>query len=107
MLGRVLFALVCLIIATGLLLPVYPTEVAAPGTVGARDMLIADAAAAGCGDCQSAATGGGVRCDPALPGAAAARPPCLHLTVYLIIRPLPATVQPGDPRLLRPRLPTI
>ena len=107
MLGRLLFALVCVIIATGLLLPVYPMEVATPGTADAEDMLVADTAAPACGGCGSAVASAGVPCDHAAPAPAAAREACLHLTVYLIIRPLPATGQPGDPKLLRPRLPTI
>jgi hypothetical protein len=105
MLGRVLFAVVCVIIATGLLLPVYPTEVAMPGTADARDMLVAGTRASACGDCDQAAASGRVACDRALQ--VAARKDCLHLTVYLIIRPLPLQERPGEPQLLRPRIPTI
>ncbi len=79
MLGRVLFAVVCLIIATGLLLPIYPAEVAtAPGVAGGQDMLIADSGAPGCRDCASAA---GAACSAGCPcphalvaGSAPARP---------------------------------
>jgi hypothetical protein len=108
MLGRVLFALVCVVIATGILLPIYPTEVAAPGVASARDMMLADAAAAGCRDCKPAAAS--LRalavCGHAGPIAAGPGKACLHLTVYVVVRPLPLTGRPGL-QLLLPKLPTI
>jgi hypothetical protein len=107
MLGRTLFAVVCLIIATGLLWPVYPTELAFPASAAARDMLIADTAASACGQCGPAAVIGERPCPPGPPAAAEADKHCFDLTVYLILRPLPAKEQPGDPQLLPPRLRTI
>ncbi len=112
MLGRVLFAVVCLIIGTGLLLPIYPAEVAAPERADAQNMLIADSAAPGCRDCTSAASGGGrclAGCLCGTSGRAATAPAraCLRLTVYLIVRPLPASGPSSEPQLLAPKLPTI
>jgi hypothetical protein len=108
MLGRALFALVCLIIAAGLLLPVYPAEVDTPRSADARDIVIADTAAPGCGVCGPAAVASGSGpCERALPAAAAAPKDCLNLTVYLILRPLPKAGQAGDPQLLAPKLKTI
>jgi hypothetical protein len=103
MLGRALFALVCLIIAAGLLLPEYPGEVAAPRSSDARDSVIADAAARG----SAAIISGGGTCERASPAAAAAPKDCLNLTLYLILRPLPKAGQAGDPQLLAPKLKTI
>jgi hypothetical protein len=103
MMGRALFALVCLIIAAGLLLPVYPGEVAAPRSADARDIVIADTAARGA----AAIASGSGTCEPAPPAVAAAPKDCVNLTVYLILRPLPKAGQAGDPQLLAPKLKTI
>jgi hypothetical protein len=112
MLGRVLFTVVCLVIGTGLLLPIYPAEVAAPGRADAQGMLIADSAASGCRDCTPAASEegrclAGCVCGHALLGATAPARACLRLTVYLIVRPLPVSGRPSEPQLLPPKLPTI
>jgi hypothetical protein len=112
MLGRVLFVLVCLIIATGLLLPVYPAEVATPKVASAQDMLVADIGTPGCRDCASAARVGapcqaGCPCGRAAPATGDPARACLHLTVYLIVRPLPASGPRSEPQLLAPKLPTI
>jgi hypothetical protein len=110
MLGRVLFALVCLIIATGLLLPIYPAEVevATPGVADAQDMLVADAGAAACRNCPTVAARLVGRCLTRAPSAAAGPTrACVHLTVYLVVRPLPVPGRPGEPQLLPPKLPTI
>jgi hypothetical protein len=108
MLGRVLFALVCLIIATGILLPIYPTEVEAPGVASARDMMAADTAVTGCGDCKPTAASQRVLavCGHTRPIAAAPERACLHLTVYVLVRPLPLNGRPGF-QLVLPKLPTI
>jgi hypothetical protein len=107
MLGRALFALVCLIIAAGLLLPVYPGEDVAPRSADARDIVIADTAP-GCGVCGPAAVASGSGpCERASPAAAAAPKDCVNLTVYLILRPLPKAGQAGDPQLLTPKLKNI
>ncbi len=112
MLGRVLFAVVCLTIATGLLLPIYPAEVASPRLAAAQDMLIADTGASGCRDCASAAALGApcpaaCPCGHALLGPSVPTRACLHLTVYLVVRPLPVSGRPSEPQLLPPKLPTI
>ena len=84
MLGRALFALVWLIIAAGLALPLYPPDVATPGPPAAGSALLAaDTTVSGCENdvddagCRSTQT------------ASAAPEPCVSLTVYLIVRPLP------------------
>jgi hypothetical protein len=110
MLGRVLFAVVCLIIATGLLLPIYPADVdvASPGGADAQDMLITDAGPTGCRGCATAAARVVTRCLADAPASAAAVPAgtCVRLTVYLVVRPLPAP-GPAGPQLLPPKIPTI
>ena len=91
MLGRVLFAFVWLIIAAGLVLPLYPPDVATPGTpAAATALLVADTTTSGCqADAEDAGCHSACRCGPALSPAAAAPEPCVRLTVYLVIRPLP------------------
>lgn len=52
MLGRVLFALVWLVIAAGLLLPLYPSDVAAPRSAAVDPVLPATGSrTAACEDC--------------------------------------------------------
>ena len=105
MLGRVLFALVWLIIAAGVTLPRDPPDVATPGPpAAATALLVADTVTSGCenhvdgADCRSACP-----CAPALPAATAATEACVSLTVYLVVRPLPSapsfTPQPPPPKL--------
>jgi hypothetical protein len=112
MLGRVLFAVVWLIIAAGLVLPLYPSDRAAPGlAVAGGTLMVADTAAPGCEDCAAAdlaAAGcrGSCACWQVLPAASAARVACLSLTVYLITRPLPAG-QASGPQPLPPKPPAI
>lgn len=89
MLGRALLAVVGLIIAAGAVLPVYPGDVAAPGSVRAQGVPIADSLVSECRDCAS----GESRvtrcrlvcaCDPVRPAAgshAAALSPSVHLIV--------------------------
>jgi len=100
MLGRVLFALVWLIIAAGVTLPLYPPDVATPGPPAAATALpVADTMASSCenhvdgADCRSACP-----CAHALPAASAAPERCVRLTVYLVVRPL-FTPQPPPPKL--------
>ena len=82
MLGRALFALVCLIIAAGLALPMYPPDVARPGPPAAGSALLAaDTTTSGC---ENDVDGAGCRSTQAASAA-----PCVSLTVYLIVRPLP------------------
>ena len=56
MLGRVLFAFVCLIIAAGLVLPLYPRDVVTSVVAAASDPVqpVAASDAFGCGDCSVA-----------------------------------------------------
>ena len=56
MLGRVLFAFVCLIIAAGLVLPLYPRDVVTSVVAAASDPVqpVAATDAFGCGDCSVA-----------------------------------------------------
>ena len=91
MLGRALFTLVWLIIAAGLALPLYPADVATPGAPAAASaLLVADTTASGCPDLfEDAGCGSTCPCAPALAAAAAAEP-CVGLTVYLVVRPLPS-----------------
>ena len=56
MLGRVLFAFVCLIIAAGLVLPLYPRDVVTSVVAAASDPVqpVAASDAFGCGACSVA-----------------------------------------------------
>ena len=105
MLGRVLFALVLLIIAAGVTLPLYPLDVATPRPpAAATALLVADTPTSGCPhhdedvDCRSTCP-----CGQALATASPAREACVSLTVYLVVRPLPlapsVTPQPPPPKL--------
>ena len=112
MLGRVLFAFVWLIIAAGLVLPLYPSDRAAPDVAAAESaLLIADATAPGCEACPTAA-GMGAGCNSAcacwqpLPAAAASPTTCFSLTVYVIARPLPSATS-SSPQPLPPKPPAI
>ena len=110
MLGRGLFALVWLIIAAGLLLPLYPADVSAPGSAGGEvAAVLADVTEAGCAPCVPAAadgadcgprTGGGVTAAPAALAA------CGRLTIHLVVQPEPPDriLEPAAPL---PRLPLV
>ncbi len=101
MLGRILFALVTLIITAGVLLPVYPSDgerlaIAAPDAA----LLVADD---GSSDCQAgvpAARGG--PCGHVLTTVGPSPGASFGLTVYLIVRPLPSRpsseLQPLPPK---------
>jgi hypothetical protein len=82
--GRVLFALVWLIIAAGLVLPLYPPDVAIPGPPAAAPALLA--AHTTTPGCENHADGAGC---PSTRTASPAPKPCVSLTVYLVVRPLP------------------
>jgi hypothetical protein len=111
MLGRALFALVCLIIAAGAILPMYPRDVERPGPLSADPaLLIANFAATDCGDCVPGDADGArcrsvCSCDRVLPTASAPEPR-FSLTVHLVVLPLPAGLS-FEPRPLPPRLPAI
>jgi hypothetical protein len=93
MLGRALFSLVCLIIAAGALLPMYPSDVEAPGSTSADPaLLIADLVASDCRDCAPAAAKAvrcrvGCPCDRSLPTSSDAPEASLSLSVHLIVGP--------------------
>lgn len=110
MLGRALFGLVCLIIAAGVALPLFPSEVARPAIAAADGaLLLADAPAAGCEACRPAANRSGA-CKVtahALPSVAPPPGTCLSLTVYLVVRPALPGTRTSDLGLLPLRLPAI
>ena len=93
MLGRALFALVWLIIAAGLLLPLYPSDVSAPGSAsGEVAAVLADVMSAGCGPCPAAAAGG-ASCGHnggGVTSAPVALAACSRLTIHLVVQPGPA-----------------
>jgi hypothetical protein len=108
MLGRVMFALVWLFIAAGVALPLYRPDVATPGAPAAASaLLVADTMTS---SCANHADGGDSRstcpCGQALATASAAPEPCVSLTVYVIVRPLPSG-PPSTPRPPPPKLPAI
>jgi hypothetical protein len=110
MLGRALFALVWLIIAAGLVLPMYPRDARMPGFAAAYSMLLAtDFVASRCEDCpvaddHSADCRSDCPCD-VLP-AASSLEDSVSLSVILVIRPTPER-QSTETRSLLPRLPAI
>jgi hypothetical protein len=90
MLGRALFSVVCLIIAAGALLPVYPSGVEAPRSASADPaLLIADVVASDCRNCESAAKVVRCRvdcpCDRSLPASSDTPEASLSLSVHLIV----------------------
>ena len=110
MLGRALFALVWLIIAAGLLLPLYPADEEAAGLIAAGGVEpvagIVAASCEGCGPAESVDDcGTSCPCQHPLPAASAA-PACLAATVYLVVQPLPAG-RPHEPWPQPPKLPAI
>jgi hypothetical protein len=111
MLGRALFALVWLIIAAGLLLPLYPADEEAAGLIAAGGVQpAAGIVAASCEGCEPAASvddcGTSCPCQHPLPAASAAPGACLSSTVYLVVQPLPPG-RSGEPRPHPPKLPAI
>jgi hypothetical protein len=110
MFGRALFALVWLIIAAGLLLPMYPRDAHTPSFAAANSILSAtDFMASRCEDCPVAEDAGAVcrtdcPCGHLLP-AAFSLEHSVGLSVILVIRP----ASPGRPSEAPPgfRLPAI
>jgi hypothetical protein len=91
MLGRALFSLVCLIIAAGVLLPMYSSDVEAPGAASADPAIVlADLVASDCRDCAPDAAKV-VRCridcpcDHSLPASSDTPEASLSLSVHLIV----------------------
>jgi hypothetical protein len=96
MFGRALFALVWLIIAAGVLLPIYPSETERPSFVAAdRAVLTTDLTAAECRDCRVARDDRAdcrfeCPCDRVLPVTFVPVEEAFRLSVVLLIRPLPS-----------------
>ncbi|HSA79495.1 MAG TPA: hypothetical protein VLE23_01650 [Geminicoccaceae bacterium] len=105
MVGRVLFALVLLIIAAGVALPLYPTDVPAPAPpAAATALLVADTVPSGCvNDAKDAGCRSTCPCGQALATPSAAPETCICLAVYLVVRPASSgpslTPQPPPPKL--------
>ena len=109
MVGRALFALVWLVIAAGLLLPLYPADVSAPGSpVGEVGALLAASGDAGCGPCPAAAAGGEAcgRKGGGWAAAPTALRSCSRLTLHLVVQPGPAD-RAAEPARPLPRLPEV
>jgi hypothetical protein len=62
MLGRALFALVCLVIAAGFALPLYPSGVGTPRPEADPVALASDSVVLACEDCPIPAEGGDTDC---------------------------------------------
>lgn len=110
--GRVLLAIVCVIIAAGLLLPFYPRGVDAPSTAAVADAVlpVAGFEAFGCAhcpvadartDCQSDCA-----CIQVLPAAAPSVEGVLSFTVFVVVGSQPSGL-PSEPQPLPPKLPAI
>jgi hypothetical protein len=111
MLGRVLFALVWVVIAAGLVLPLYPSGVEAPMSAAADPVLLAaDAATAGCEDCPIGDDGSADQsdgpCAHLLPAVLVAVSDSSGLSVILVIRSQPSGL-PFEWQTLPPKLPAI
>jgi hypothetical protein len=109
MLGRALFALVWLIIAAGLLLPLYPSELSAPGPAGGGvAAVLADVMEAGCGPCPADVAGSAAcgRTGSGVTGAPAALAACSRLTIHLVVQPGPAD-RAAELAAPLPRLPEV
>jgi hypothetical protein len=111
MLGRVLFALVWLVIAAGFLLPLYPSDVAAPRSAAVDPVPSATGSrTAACEDCPVTDAGSAdcevdCRCGHLLPAALVAVDDSFGLSIILLIQRPPAG--PSSERQPLPRLPAI
>ena len=112
MLGRVLFALVWLVIAAGVVFPLYPSDVTEPRRAAADAMLPAvGATTAACEDCPVMDAGRAecqpdCRCGDLLPAAFVAVEDSFGVSVVLLIQP-PSATPPAERQPLLPRLPAI
>lgn len=112
MLGRLLLSVVGLIIAAGLLLPLYAPEGqgAGPAPAGAA-LLVAVAMTADCPKCGTVAAGDTI-CQPACPCSHALTPAddtaedVAGEIIYLVVQPGPSDRLP-EPQPSPPRLPAI
>jgi hypothetical protein len=112
MFGRVLFALVWLIIAAGVALPLYPRDVPTSTVAVTADpvQLVAGTAALGCEDCPVADAGladcrADCPCGEALPAAFVPLEEPVSRTIVVTEQSLPSRL-PG-PQPLPPKLPAI
>jgi hypothetical protein len=111
MLGRVLFALVWAVIAAGLVLPLYPAGVEAPGPAAPDPVLLAaDNATAGCEDCPIADDPGADRsdcpCAHLLPAMLVAVGDSSGLSIILVLRSQPTELR-FELQVPPPKLPAI
>ena len=111
--GRALFAIVCVIIAAGFLLPFYPRDVDTPSAVAAAGtvMPVAGFHTFDCKKCPAGDAQAGSRvgcpCAQVLPTAAiSVEDGIFSLTVLVIVHPLPSGL-PSGPQPLPPKLPAI
>lgn len=113
MLGRVLFAFVWLIIAAGLVLPLYPRDVVTSVVTAADDQVqpVAGSDLFGCEDCV-VADDGALDCLPdcfcghVLPTATRSVENAFNLTLFIVVHPEPPGL-PSGPQPLPPKLPAI
>jgi hypothetical protein len=110
MFGRVLFALVCLIIAAGVALPLYPRDVPTSivGVTTDAVQLVAGTDAFGCEDCPVADAGradcrSDCPCGDALPAVFVPLDQPVSLTIAVTVRPQAS----APPAKLPTRLPAI
>ena len=110
--GRVLFALVCLIIAAGVALPLYPRDVPTATVAVTTDpvQLAAGTDAFGCADCPVAEAGradcrSDCPCGEPLPAVFVPLEEPVSLTIAVTVRPLPSRLP--EPQPLPPKLPAI
>ena len=112
MFGRVLFALVWLMITAGVALPLYPRDVAT-ATVGVTTdpvQLVAGTGAFGCEDCPVTEAGradcrSDCPCGEALPAVFVPLEEPVSLTIAVTARSLPSRLP--EPQPLPPKLPAI
>ena len=112
MFGRVLFALVWLIIAAGVALPLYPRDAPTSTVAGTTDpvQLVAGTDVFGCEDCPVADAGradcrSGCPCGETLPAVFEPLEEPVSLTIAVTEQSLPSRL-PG-PQPLPPKLPAI
>jgi hypothetical protein len=104
MLARLLFATVWLLIAAGVVLPLFPLDVAAPRLTAADGtMPFAQAMATGCEGCTTAAEASRA-CSRRRGVGAAAAGVCVSLRVQMVVHPAPADppAPPASPPLKLP-----
>jgi hypothetical protein len=113
MMGRVLFALVWLVIAAGVALPLYPRDIPTSMVAAATDsvQLVAGTDAFDCTDCPVADAGrtrcqSDCACGDAVPAVFVPLEHPVSVTIGITVRTAPAS-PPAAPQLLFPTLPAI